>query len=507
MRHFQRYICILKKYINARIRKVFLPETTMNKNLINLIIVVVSFVLLSLTAVQLYWVRNVISIERTNFENKVNTAVYEVIDQLERMKTLSTINQNTNSHQQLNNFLISIDSINQEIFKTITDMDNTEDIKMMIRKTMLAQEAINEMMNQNQAFDIERHLNPKILDSLLHKEIKGQGINTPFEYGVISSSNMKMVINKSKKYSSELEKEGYVFTLYPYEFVENPYFLTIFFPYEIRYLFKQMATIIFISLILIVVTLMLFIYIIKVIVWQKRLSEMKSDFINNMTHEIKTPISTISLACEALRDNEIKKNQILSDNYLKVINDENMRLGGIAEKILQAAAIEKDNFKLKREKVYLHDLIDEVINNITIQVEVKDGKINKDFRATKALIQCDKMHITSVISNLIDNANKYTPRKPVINIVTENYAEGIKVCISDNGVGISSENKKKIFDKLYRVPTGNIHDVKGFGLGLSYVQTIVESHGGKTTVDSELKKGSTFCIYLPASGKPKQKNT
>lgn len=479
----------------------------MNKNLINLIIIVVSFVLLSLTAVQLYWVKNAINIEQTNFENKVNTAVFEVIDQLERMITYSTINQNTYSNQQINDFLISIDSINQEIFKSISEIDGTEDIKMMVRKTMLAQEAINKMMNQNQIFDIETHLNPVMLDSLLHKEIKDQGINTPFEYGVISSSNMKMVINKSEKYTSKLEKEGYVFTLYPYEFVENPYFLTIFFPYEIRYLFKQMASIIFISLILIVITLMLFIYVIKVIVWQKRLSEMKSDFINNMTHEIKTPISTISLACEALRDEEIKKNQMLSDNYLKVINDENNRLGGIAEKILQAAAIEKDNFKLNRERVYLHDLIDVVINNIAIQIEVKDGRISKDFRATKALIQCDKMHITSVINNLIDNANKYTPRKPEILIVTENYAEGIKVCISDNGIGISSENQKKIFDKLYRVPTGNIHDVKGFGLGLSYVKTIVELHGGKITVNSELKKGSTFCIYLPASGKPKQKNT
>jgi len=478
----------------------------MNKNLINLIIVVVSFVLLSLTAVQLYWVKNAISIEQANFENKVNTAVFEVIDQLERMKTYSTIHQNTYSHQQINDFLISIDSINQEIFKTINNIDGTEDIKMMIRKTMLAQEAINEMMNQNQGFDIERHLNPKILDSLLLREIKEQGINTPFEYAVISSSNMKMVINKSEKYTSKLEKEGYVFTLYPYEYVENPYFLTIFFPYEIRYLFKQMASIIFISLILIVITLMLFIYVIKVIVWQKRLSEMKSDFINNMTHEIKTPISTISLACEALRDDEIKKNQILSDNYLKVINDENNRLGGIAEKILQAAAIEKDNFKLNREKVNLHDLIDGVINNIAIQIEVKDGKITTDFHATKAYIQCDKMHITSVINNLIDNANKYTPRKPKIIIATENYADGVKVCISDNGAGISNENQKKIFDKLYRVPTGNIHDVKGFGLGLSYVKTIVELHGGKITVDSELKKGSKFCIYLPASGKAKQKN-
>ncbi|MCF8366103.1 MAG: HAMP domain-containing histidine kinase [Bacteroidales bacterium] len=477
----------------------------MNKNLINLIIVVVSLVLLSLTAVQLYWVKNAISIERANFENKVNTAVNEVIDQLEKLKNYKTFKQHPYSQQQIDFMLRSIDSINQEIYSNIIDLEGFEDINKMIRKTTLAQEAIFEMIDQNQIFDIDKHLDPGILDSLLHKKIIDQGINTMFEYGVISSSNMKMVINKSEKYSNELEKEGFVFSLYPYEFVEHPYFLTIYFPYETRYLFKQMASIIFISLILIVIIVMLFIYVIKVIVWQKRLSEMKSDFINNMTHEIKTPISTISLACEALSDNEIKKNKLLSDNYLKVINDENSRLGGIAEKILQAAAIENDNFKLKREKADMHELIDRVINNIALQVEVKDGKITCEYKATKPFINCDKMHIASVITNLVDNANKYSPRKPEILIETENYIDGIKICVSDNGVGISNENQRKVFDKLYRVPTGNIHDVKGFGLGLSYVKTIVELHGGKITVDSELKKGSKFCIFLPASGKVKQK--
>lgn len=478
----------------------------MNKNLINLIIVVVSFVLLSLTAVQLYWVRNAISIERANFENNVNSAVNQVIDQLEKLKTIQTLNQSTASKMQMQNFLKSIDSINQELSNNMQAVSGIEDIENIVRKTDLAQEVINEMMKINEEFDIEQYLDPDVLDSLLHKEITEHGIETTFEYGVYSTDKNLMIIDKSGKYAEELLDEGLIFTLYPLELTDTPNYLMIYFPYEIRYLLKQMASIIFISLILIVIILMLFIYVIKVIVWQKRLSEMKSDFINNMTHEIKTPISTISLACEALRDTEIKKNQMLSDNYLKVINDENNRLGGIAEKILQAAAIEKDNFKLKREKVNIHELINGVINNIGIQIEVKDGEIKTDFQAAKTTISCDKMHMTSVITNLIDNANKYTPRKPIIKILSENYMEGIKICISDNGVGISKENQRKIFDKLYRVPTGNVHDVKGFGLGLSYVKTIVELHGGKITVNSELKKGSEFCLYIPFSGRIKQKN-
>ncbi len=478
----------------------------MNKNLINLIIVVVSFVLLSLTAVQLYWVRNAISIERANFENSVNSAVNKVVDQLEKLKTINTINQSTASKMQMQDFLKSIDSINQELATNMQNVSGIEDFEKIIRKTELAQQVINEMIKINEEFDIEQHLDPEVLDSLLKKEIADHGIKTKFEYGVFSTKKEVMIIDESGKYAEELLDEGLIFTLYPLELTDTPNYLMIYFPYEIRYLLKQMASIIFISLILIVIILMLFIYVIKVIVWQKRLSEMKSDFINNMTHEIKTPISTISLACEALRDSEIKKNQMLADNYLKVINDENNRLGGIAEKILQAAAIEKENFKLKREKVNIHELIDSVINNIGIQVEVKDGEINTNYQATKAAVSCDKMHITSVITNLIDNANKYTPRKPVINILTENYMEGIKICISDNGVGISKENQRKIFDKLYRVPTGNVHDVKGFGLGLSYVKTIVELHGGKIAVNSELKKGSEFCVFMPFSGRIKQKN-
>lgn len=478
----------------------------MNKNLINLIIIVVSFVLLSLTAVQLYWVRNAISIERANFENRVNSAVSEVIDQLEKLKTIKTINQNSGSKKQIRYFLKSIDSINQELTTNIENVSDLNDIEKLIKKTELTQEVISGMIENNEVFDIEKHLDPELLDSLLQKEIQGHDIETMYEYGVYSTKTDQLIIDKSGKYKNELQDEGLVFTLYPLEITDKPNYLMIYFPYEIRYLFKQMASIIFISLILIVITLMLFIYVIKVIVWQKRLSEMKNDFINNMTHEIKTPIATISLACEALADNEIKKNQLLANNYLKVINDENSRLGGIAEKILQAAAIEKDNFKLKREKVNIHELIDGVINTIGIQVEVKDGEIKRDYRAIKTTVSCDKMHMTSVLTNIIDNANKYTPKKPTIRIITENYMDGIRICISDNGVGISKENQRKIFDKLYRVPTGNVHDVKGFGLGLSYVKTIVELHGGKIIVDSELKKGAKFFVFLPFSGKSKQKN-
>jgi two-component system phosphate regulon sensor histidine kinase PhoR len=340
-------------------------------------------------------------------------------------------------------------------------------------------------------------LNKNLLDSLLNEELRQKGIKTKFEYGVYSSLQNKMIIEKTGQYQAQLLKNSFVFTLYPNEFLTNPNYLMIYFPYEIRFLLKEMSSIILISLILIIILMMLFTYVIKVIVWQKKLSEMKNDFINNMTHEIKTPISTISLACEALSDQSVKKHEALAENYLKVIYDENKRLADITEKILQAAIFDQGELNLKLEMINIEEVIDNVINNIGIQVEVKDGKIIRDFRASKTAITADKMHITNVISNLVDNANKYSPKRPVITIISENYSDGVRISIEDNGIGISKENQKKIFDKLYRVPTGNIHDVKGFGLGLSYVKAVIEKHNGKITVDSDLRKGSTFRVYLP----------
>jgi two-component system phosphate regulon sensor histidine kinase PhoR len=241
----------------------------------------------------------------------------------------------------------------------------------------------------------------------------------------------------------------------------------------------------------------LFAYTIMTIFRQKRLSEMKNDFINNMTHEFKTPISTISLACEAIREDEITRTPGFFRNYLNIIKEENKRLENLSEKILQTAVIEKGQLKMKKEKVDFHHIITDVIKNIRIQVEIKDGVIIKDFKASQPFLEGDKVHLTNLVYNLLDNANKYSPRRPVIKVRTENTPTGITLTIEDNGIGISKAEQKKIFDKLYRVPTGNIHEVRGFGLGLSYVKAIVSEHKGKISIESELNKGSTFRIFLP----------
>ena len=253
------------------------------------------------------------------------------------------------------------------------------------------------------------------------------------------------------------------------------------------------------SVLLMTVLIFSFYYTISTILKQKKLSEIKNDFISNMTHEFKTPISTISLACEVLNDKSIEKTEERTGKYVKMIRDENKRLSLLVENILQTAILDKGEFKLKIQSTDIHTLIDQTIANIKLQVENKDGEITTELHAERPLINADRVHITNIIFNLIDNALKYSNEKPVIKITTKNDREGIFISVKDNGIGISKENQHRIFDTMFRVHTGNVHNVKGFGLGLSYVKAVVEKHGGSISVESELNKGSTFTVYLPAN--------
>jgi two-component system phosphate regulon sensor histidine kinase PhoR len=253
------------------------------------------------------------------------------------------------------------------------------------------------------------------------------------------------------------------------------------------------------SAILVLVIIFSFYYTVSTILKQKKLSDVKNDFINNMTHELKTPISTVSLASEMLSDSSIEKSKERSDHYIRIIKEENQRLGLLVENILQTAVLDKGQFKLRMQEVDLHEIIDRAISNIRLQVEKREGEIHLEKNAKDNILNADRVHLTNIIYNLVDNALKYSEHKPNIKIATENINGGIQISISDNGIGISKENQKKIFDTFYRVPTGNIHNVKGFGLGLSYVKAAVEKHQGTVRVESEIGKGSTFKIFIPLS--------
>ncbi|NTW34254.1 MAG: HAMP domain-containing histidine kinase [Bacteroidetes bacterium] len=373
----------------------------------------------------------------------------------------------------------------------------SDKIDKFLKKSFLISDVFEEMFNHKYNKSLEDRIDTAKLDSLIKAELTEKGVYTEYEFGIFSPGKNNLVFEKTGKYHDNLIENSVAFNLFPSDLYRTPEYLLIYFPKKETYLFTQTWVMLFIAAILILLIILSFVYTIRTIIKQKKLSEMKNDFINNMTHEFKTPISTISLACQALTDDDISKSEMLYKNYLNVISDENNRLGVMAEKILQTAILEKGQVKLRKEPIDIHSVINDVIKNIKLQIHSKGGEIVTKLSAPIGIINADKVHITNVIYNLVDNANKYTPENLKIIISTEGSSSGIYISVKDNGPGISHANLSKIFEKLYRVPTGNLHNIKGFGLGLSYVKTIIEMHEGNIDVESELKKGSKFTIYLP----------
>ncbi len=345
----------------------------------------------------------------------------------------------------------------------------------------------------NQADDIDT----LALDSLLRLQLKDKGIGADYAYGIFDPfMNAYYLEGDEKEFEGVLTSQHKV-NLTPGNVFNQPKFLSIFFPNQNKYLLRTMWLLLTISAMFLLVIIFSFSFTVSTIIRQKKLSEIKNDFINNMTHELKTPISTISLACQALGDPDIKSKEGIVDNYINVIADENKRLAMVVENVLRTAVMDKGELKLKIVDIDLHVVVDQVLQNMRLQLEQRGGQFITDLKASNTLVQADHIHLTNVVFNLVDNALKYTEKIPVIKVGTRNEHHGIVVYVEDNGIGINKENQKKIFDKLYRVPTGNIHNVKGFGLGLSYVKAIVDKHNGWIKVKSELGKGSKFEILIP----------
>jgi two-component system phosphate regulon sensor histidine kinase PhoR len=366
-----------------------------------------------------------------------------------------------------------------------------------IRKQIMLNYVMNQTLGNEGKKNVEERVSGGLLDTLLKQEFSSKGISIDYEFGVFSPDRNKIVLEKTGKYHDELLFKGFSFPLFSGSAIATRDFLLIYFPQQARYNLKSLWVMMLVSLLLVLTIIAAFSYSVFTIIRQRKLSELKNDFINNMTHEFKTPISTISLACQALSDKDIPRTNEMYNDYIQIIGDENHRLGEMAEKILQTAILEKGNLHLRPEAIDMHNLIADAIRKIAIQIEIRDGIISQSLQAEHPLIKADKVHLSNVIYNLLDNANKYSPRKPHILVSTADADNGIYISVSDKGMGISKANQKRIFEKLYRVPTGDVHNVKGFGLGLSYVKFIVEKHGGSIQVESEPGKGSTFTLFLP----------
>jgi len=366
-------------------------------------------------------------------------------------------------------------------------------------KTEMAKEVFNDLMFTKRS--IYDRINYQILDSLLRYEIKMKGIEIPFEYGINSVENPDYLhYASSMKYKMtglKNDKDTYSVNLFPNDYNNSENYLRVYFPNQDRYIIRNIWMMYATSLLLILVVLGCFYVAVSTIVKQKKLADIKNDFINNMTHEFKTPISTISLATQMLSDEAVTASPSIFKRYLGIIRDENKRLGSQVEKVLQTAQMERGEVQLKLGTVNVHQIIEQVLENISPQIELRQGFIDMDLQAENPEIQADEVHLTNIIFNLLDNANKYSPEKPIIKITTENTEKGLSIKVIDQGIGMTKESIKQIFEKFYRVPTGNVHDVKGFGLGLSYVKKMVEEHNGKINVESKLGEGSEFEVVLP----------
>lgn len=373
---------------------------------------------------------------------------------------------------------------------------NEEKIKAKLEK-------INEVMQKmamefsNNESDVRSRIDSAGLDSLIRYELKNRGINMDVNYAVMNGATNKFLIRRASINDSELNQSKFKTLLFPNDIISKPDYLILHFPNSIRYVLASMWIMLLSSTVFTIIILFVFTYTIQVIYRQKKLSDIKTDFINNMTHEFKTPIATISLAVDSLKDPRVKSDDTKFEYFSRIIREENKRMNSQVENVLRMAQIEKGELQLNVSETNLHELIRNAVELIAIQVENKGGRLNVSLNASFPVIFGDPIHLSNVIFNLLDNANKYSPENPDITIETDNGKDGIIVRVRDKGIGMTREMQKKIFDKFFRVPTGNIHDIKGFGLGLSYVKAIVEQHKGWIEVQSESGKGSVFEFYLP----------
>ena len=326
----------------------------------------------------------------------------------------------------------------------------------------------------------------------------------PFEFNVrVNAINGDMVYsNNFFKYYEDTNNLRHVYALEPpsgsnFENLVSEELLSVIVPNQKALVWKEMIWFILGSILFTLIITTAFFITIRTLLKQKKLNEIKSDFINNMTHEFKTPLATISLAVDALKNEKVTGDKEKTNYFTGIIKEENKRMNKQVETILQAALLDKQEVQLNLKKLAAHDIIVSALNNINLQVEEKSGKLEVEMEAEKDLILADEVHFTNLINNLLDNAVKYSKESPQIKLSTKNTGNQLRIIIEDNGIGMNKETLNRIFEKFYRAHTGNVHNVKGFGLGLSYVKTMIDAHHGTIKAESVLGKGSSFFITIP----------
>lgn len=334
------------------------------------------------------------------------------------------------------------------------------------------------------------------IHEIIEKQLRQNNIKQPFEFCVYNMFNF--IIMQSDGFEVVTEANDKIVELAPDDALRGREKLYVSIHEDKNVVIREMSWMIIASVFFTTIIVLAFVVTVRTLFNQKKLSEIKSDFINNMTHELKTPLATISLAIDALTNEKVIHDTEKIKVYSGMIKEENKRMNKQVEKILQAARLEKEEIKLNIQKLDTHQVIGKVADNMALQVQEKNGTLTLKLNATNHIVDADEVHFSNIIFNLLDNAMKYSNDNPHIEVQTLNTGNGmLSIKIKDDGIGMDKETQSRVFEKFYRAHTGNIHNVKGFGLGLSYVKAIVEAHGGKIKVESTLGKGSTFTVILP----------
>lgn len=422
----------------------------MKRNSIAIIIIITALALFGIIVTQLFWIRNALQLQKEQFDHRVSIALKSVV--------------NTMADEAQDTLVVSGSSCKPGC-------------KMV-------------------GVDVKSVIRPKHIDSLLREEFAFLNITDEFELGVFRRVDSTFIVGNNSQYKKELLQGNYCTSL-SCLWKPDSYLLSVYFPEGESRFYRQIFGWLILSAVFLVIVIASFSYIALSLIRQKKLAEMKTDFVNNMTHEFKTPIATISLASEMLLKPSVYESLQKTQRYAGIIYEENNRLKNQVEQVLQVAILEKGEVRLNKSPVETNVIIDGICENFEIIVRQRDGQLIKQCDAVNSVIQADPVHFANVVSNLLENANKYTKSKPIIKISTRNVKNGVLISVEDNGIGISVENQKHVFKQFFRVHTGNLHDIKGFGLGLYYVKTIVEAHGGYVKLDSEVKKGTRFDVFFP----------
>jgi len=516
----------------------------MKKSLVSPLITIITLALTGLIAIQVYWINNAYKIKEQQFDHLVDTAIGRIVDEIQEYEVYNAAIQEMNLSAMFFAERVRSDTLaqafpggrrmDQDIMKdrnTFTFWSNIlrnlgqprsfrflppvtpPFVQPSARRDEFTNEAIsNERRNRREMLiyhiterieeklsgdtPFQQRVTKKDLENIIHLEFQASGIKTFFQYGVLADN--EEIVYQSDHFNVFASQKKFIRKLFPYDLSEHtPHYLALYFPEEKQYLWRTIGFMAITSLLLTLVIIFAFGYTLFIILRQKKITEIRNNFMNNMTHELKTPISTISLASQMLNDQSIPIHLKNVEHLASVIADESKRLSYQVEKVLKMSIFEKEEMKLRKKQLDVHEVIHSVVKSTLVQIKNKNGSLVKNLDAENALVEVDEVHFTNLIFNLLDNAIKYSKGKPEITVSTHNEKKYIVISFADKGIGISKDFQKKIFDKFFRVPTGNVHNVKGFGLGLSYVKKVVEAHNGKIEVESETGQGTRFDVYIP----------